>query len=105
MLGLVLGAGVLLFSWVHLGARWGQRREGTNALFAPATGTDFYDQILIEIPLLGMTVVCAAVAGWTMLCVALKRWRLPWLYTLPAAFFAWVVFVVACFPVWEDISP
>ena len=105
MLGLVIGAGVSLFSWVHLGARWGQRREGTNALFAPATGTDFYDRVLIDLPLLAMTVVCAAVAGWTTLRVALKCWRLPWLYALSAAFFAWVAFVLACFPVWDDISP
>jgi len=102
----VVGSAVILECFIHIGAAWGQRREGTQALFEPATGTGWYDRVLIDFPMWAMASVCGAVSCWSVWAVVRRRWNLVWLLVVPISVIAWFAFVfINIVTIWDDISP
>jgi hypothetical protein len=96
--------------YCHLAARLCQAWLGQGILCEGVTGTKAFELWLIEIPVLAAT-------GWAvavMLAVALMRPKqmlppstLPalWVVVCPTATITWMLFLIACLPIWDDIAP
>ena len=96
--------------YCHVAGRVCQARVGQNVLCEGATGTPVFDLWLVQMPALAATAWAVGVA----LAAALVRPRpmLPpstmpglWVVVCPSAAIAWMLFLIACFPVWDDVSP
>ena len=83
-----------------------QRFTGHTVLFYPATGTHAFDFWLIDIPFYLVTLFYVAVCLHAIILVLLRRLAATALaLLLPVCLFAWLLFLVGCFPIWEEISP
>ena len=87
-------------------ARATQRLTGHTFLFYPATGTHAYDFWLIDIPFYLVTLFYTGICLHAVILVLLRRLAVTGLaLLLPVCLFAWLLFLVGCFPIWEEISP
>ena len=61
-------------AWWQVGIRIGQRVEGQNVLFEPATGTDFWDRAVIDPPFVLCLFGFFGIWLWCVLMIHRKRW-------------------------------
>ena len=93
LLAIVSGAPVLAGVWSFVGVQWGQWREGSIALFQPATGTDFYETWFASGPIWAVTGIYIAVAGVTLVKLIMGRWRLEWIWIISLCWIAWLAYL------------
>ena len=97
----------VLSAYSYFGIRWGQRKENSTVLFAPATGTDFYDHMFIDLPFWAFTAACVVIGVWVLINVVRRRWVVWWLpiaiFILPLSWLGWVVAMIVS--LWDDVSP
>ena len=106
LLAIVLGAPLLLESFIIAGARWAVRREGGRAIDQWATGTTVYLRLLYTFPLTALALVLLGVAAWTLVNVHRRRWHGGFAAIIPALLVVWFVFyVVNLITVWNDYFP
>jgi hypothetical protein len=89
---IVLAVPFAAIAYFHAGVAWGRRREGTDTLFAPATGTDFYETWFVAVPFYAVTVALGVIASATAAGVFAKRLTRAWLLVPAGCAAAWVVF-------------
>lgn len=102
---------IIAFPFLAAGCVWTaisvtQRIVGQSVLFYPATGTHAYDFWLIAVPFLVVTSFYIVIAIWGVLWVV-RGWLKPSALALllPVCAIAWFLFLVACVPIWDEMSP